>query len=743
VGDSGTAEIIDDRRRRLARLGRHHGWPLLLYFVISLGLTWPLVRDFTTRTIGVNHADPRHSLWMLWHGLQWLEGRDGFTTSRLVYAPHGTSLLTDGVGPLSGIVSVPFWILGPAAAYNGVVFMGIWLTAYCMYVLARALGLGVTVAFFAGVVYQLTPIHLAGVFIHLEKTFIGFLPLTILVLLRALDPGRTLRWMLAVGLVTLAVALHSGYQLVYAAVSLVFWTLASVWMTAPANRRKMIGRATLTTLCVVACTAPILLAIARASQAVQVRVNVMSPYFAPDVVQLFLPSFYHRHYSLVRDHLDSWHIAPIAVGRPDAWAGPSWETAVTIPLTALVLSAIALWRMPRLTRPWAAFALVGLVLMLGPTLRIFGDTRFTPFGVPIIMPYAVLVSLPGLSFMRTPGRFGMMAWVGIAMVAAEGLRRLMQRWPRRANVLAVGATIIVLVEGWPVSWPQASLQQVPDFYRELARDRATYAVLDLPAAYASQPCDGCWAEVASIYQMYQIVHRKAIAWGYFSHTDAENLVSPLRALVSRHPFEAPELRVNGASPDVGAAIRAVLVRGGFRYIVWHKTILQQFGKAEDDRLTGRFISQIFGPGVLPMRDDAMVRVYALPPSPAVSTLTASVGDNWHTEGPGEMWATSPATIVAEVPRAMTVQLVVTPGAIHHPGAPGGMGQTGELHIGVEGRTLAAPISVGRPTTILLQLGPGSQTITLALAAGNFRAVDYGGADATVRSFSLRAIDLRD
>jgi hypothetical protein len=72
-----------------------------------------------------------------------------------------------------------------------------------------------------------------------------------------------------------------------------------------------------------------------------------------------------------------------------------------------------------------------------------------------------------------------------------------------------------------------------------------------------------------------------------------------------------------------------------------------------------------------------------------------------------------------------------------------MGQTGELHIGVEGRTLAAPISVGRPTTILLQLGPGSQTITLALAAGNFRAVDYGGADATVRSFSLRAIDLRD
>jgi hypothetical protein len=740
VSASETAEIIDDRRRRLAR---HHGWPLLLYFVISIGLTWPLARDFTTRTIGVNHADPRHSLWMLWHGLQWFEGRDGFTTSRLVYAPHGTSLLTDGVGPLSGIVSVPLWTLGPVAAYNGVVFMGIWLTAYCMYVLARAVGLRVTVAFFAGVVYQLTPIHLAGVFIHLEKTFIGFLPLTILVLLRALDPGRTLRWVLAVGPVTLAVALHSGYQLVYTAVSLVFWTLASLWMAAPANRRKMLARAILTTVCVLVCTTPLLLAIARASQAVQVRVNVMSSFFAPDLVQVFLPSFYHRHYSLIRDHLDSWHIAPIAEGRPDAWAGPSWETAVTIPLTVLVLSAIALWRIPRFIRPWATFALAGLVLMLGPTLRIFGHTRFTAFDVPIIMPYAFLVSLPGLEFMRTPGRFGIVAWVGIAMVAAVGLGRLMQRWPGRANVLAVGATIMVLVEGWPASWPQASVQPVPAFYRELARDGASYGVLDLPAAYASQPCEGCWAEIASIYQMYQIVHRKAIAWGYFSHTDAANLVPPVRALVSRYPFAAPELRVNGASPDVGAAIRAALVRGGFRYIVWHKTILHQFGKSEDERLTERFISQIFGPDASPMREDAMVRVYALPASPGVSTLTASLEDNWHPEVLGEMWATSPATIVAELPRAMTVQLVVTPGAIHHPGGPGGMGRTGELHVGAEGRMVTAPISVGQPTTILLELGPGAQTITLALAAGNFRAIDYGGADATIRSFSLRSIDLRD
>ena len=72
---------------------------------------------------------------------------------------------------------------------------------------------------------------------------------------------------------------------------------------------------------------------------------------------------------------------------------------------------------------------------------------------------------------------------------------------------------------------------MPDFYRELGEDPAHFAVLDLPAAYGSEPCDGCWPEVASHYQMFQIVHRKAIAWGYFSHASGDNLVPPVIAAV--------------------------------------------------------------------------------------------------------------------------------------------------------------------------------------------------------------------
>ena len=49
----------------LRRVWQEHGIALVVYMGLSIGLTWPLIRDFTTAVTG--GGDARHHLWILWH----------------------------------------------------------------------------------------------------------------------------------------------------------------------------------------------------------------------------------------------------------------------------------------------------------------------------------------------------------------------------------------------------------------------------------------------------------------------------------------------------------------------------------------------------------------------------------------------------------------------------------------------------------------------------------------------------
>ncbi len=50
-------------------------------------------------------------------------------------------MLTDGVGVINGFFALPFWHWGAEAAYNGTILVGLALSGYCMFLLARELGL--------------------------------------------------------------------------------------------------------------------------------------------------------------------------------------------------------------------------------------------------------------------------------------------------------------------------------------------------------------------------------------------------------------------------------------------------------------------------------------------------------------------------------------------------------------------------------------------------------------------------
>jgi len=163
---------------------------MLFYAALSIAISWPTARDFTTR-ITSSGVDARHNLWLFWHTQQVLLGQQSLFDAPLLYYPHGISLLVHGVGPITGLFALPFWAWGPEAAYNGALLLSLWLSAYCTYLLARGLELDRGAAIFAGVLVLAAPMGLAGLNNHVTKVFVGTLPLLLLALQRALDLRRS------------------------------------------------------------------------------------------------------------------------------------------------------------------------------------------------------------------------------------------------------------------------------------------------------------------------------------------------------------------------------------------------------------------------------------------------------------------------------------------------------------------------------------------------------------------------
>ena len=572
------------------------------YVALALAASWPLARDFATYTIGDVFYDERHAIWVLWYTAQALAGRVTWPDTTHVLWPHGISLLVDGVGPMNAIFALPFWPWGAAAAFNGAALAGLALSGWSLYVLARGIGLRRGPAFVAGALFLLWPIHLIGLTGHLEKLFIGMLPLTLLAGLRAFDPARGRGWLVAPGLGLLGALLQNGNQFTFAALGLGLLGVQTWWGASAAEKRPRLRRMVVAAAAAMAICGPLLVAIARVMRdpTLQVALGDVSFYYAPDALSLVLPGPHQWWAGWLypdRMHLRDfvWASTLTGLNPTPTWYGTGLETAVGIPLIAILLCVFG-WRAGA-GRPWILFGHAFAVLCLGSPLRVDGVMT------PVRLPFAVAKRVPGLDVMRTPGRYMLLGAVGFALGAGAGLTALTRRFPSRATPIVVTAAALAALECWPHPWPQTALPQVPDFYQRLAADRDGGAVLDLPhGGFAHN-------DLASAYMYYQTFHRQPIAWAYLSRS---HLRYPNEGLEGLWRPDAP------AGPAVRERLRAL----GYRYVVVHRHVdLFLGGRVEHGRLgrpqgppapldSERLIREAFA-GEPPIHADDLVTVWAV------------------------------------------------------------------------------------------------------------------------------------
>lgn len=720
-----------DRWRSWVTAGLHeHGLPLLLYTLFSVALSWPMVAHFTT-SIASSGGDARHNLWIFWHTKEAFLGRQPLFEAELLYYPVGASLLTHGLGPVTGVFSLPFWPWGAEAAHNGALLISLVLTGYFMYLLARGVGLNRPVSFFAGLVLLTAPMHLNGIYGHMTKAFLGLIPLVLLALLHTLDLSRSRWWAVGTALALLGTLLHSGYQFVFAALAMGFFMLWAFISGERANWLPLLRRLVWLGASLLVIVGPMFLATYLASQNEAVRTSLSTEAVKnqPDAVQVFLPATHSRFFGKgVADFLNAHEVRNTI------------ETAISLSVTGMILCVVGLVADRKRSLPWIVFLAICVVFALGPTFKILNDTIFTDYNLPIILPFAFLIELPGLNFMRASGRFMMIGYVAFGMAAAWGLNALGQRRSRLMWPLVLLASALLLVETWPRDWPLEDLRAMPSFYAQLADDPEMYGVLDLPI----RPTEATWYPgYYSYYQMYQMTHGKGIAAGYLSRVYNEHPVFP--CLYPDFKDADADVMTNGVPVPCSVNSLFDLATNGYRYVVRHKPqpgyryfTPDSWGEAEAQRFVDLFLA-----GQEPLVDDELVTVYALP-APEEIELEPVLGlkENWYRAEPEWRWAQSPATLFLSVPRPVSATLEIVPNTMYAPAEGQVVGNAGVLLPVLNGEPLP-PVAIrqGETARIPLDLPAGVHELTLALEAGNFRPGEYSGTDWRLLSFAIRSMNL--
>ena len=282
-----------------------------------------------------------------------------------------------------------------------------------------------------------------------------------------------------------------------------------------------------------------------------------------------------------------------------AWAtavigrGNALENTVYLGVVTLLLAGWGIRRRWTEARFWLILGLVGVVLSLGPVLKIGGLQTSLP------LPYALLQRSPFYKWGRIPGRANETIVLPLAVLASFGtmsllepLRRLGKPWQ---GWLTTALSVLILFD-CVVAWPFPAMDaSVPDFYQRMAHEPIDFAVLDLP----QWPT---WLREASNRAMrYQTVHQHKIVGGYVWRLP-EGLEGGMKALQELVLPPLTEDMIPRPSPE--EALQA-LNRYHIRYVVLHKGVWT----TEEDEESLASLRRLLGE---PFYDDQRLAAFLVP-----------------------------------------------------------------------------------------------------------------------------------
>lgn len=468
---------------------------------LAIIMTWPLATGLGSlgRT-GARPGSPGHfgdngdGLFGLWN-VSWVARTLVADPAHLfdanIFHPHRKSLAYSEANILAGAAGVPVWwaTRNPYATLNFVILLGFASAYMCAWLLARHLTGDPAAATVAAVFYAFCP-YVFSHTAHIQLMLTGGIPLSMLMLHRLADAPSARRG-LPLGAALIVQALGCAYYGIFAGLMVGFGVLFfTVSRGLARNRSWWAGVVTGAALSIAAVT-PFLLPFLDIQQ-----VEGFSRTLADSV----------RYSANAASYLTS--SSPAHAWLRAATSGWPRYVEVMFPGIGVLLLAIAggsttlIGKDPEVRRERETVLLYGSLGILA---------FWASFG-PAGGLYAVLYRIPMFSFLRAPSRIAIVVVLCLSVLAAFGIRRLLERSGRRRRLVAGALTVAAAAELAILPFPWERALVPPSSYRVLAT---------LPVApLAEFPFYGgrvAW-HLHTQYMVYSTIHWMPMMNGYSDHT---------------------------------------------------------------------------------------------------------------------------------------------------------------------------------------------------------------------------------
>lgn len=406
---------------------------IAFFAVLSALYFWPLPLHFSTHIPGF----PGDNFFFLWDQ-RWVQ----LSLARLhasplytdwIYYPLGVPLIFHALVPAHGLFALPLYSLGLGSVpiFNLLFLLSYVLTGYATWLLVLRLTGSRLAGLIAGLVFTFCPYKWTHAQGHLNLIYTQWIPLFLLCLLDTLS-ARRWRFPLFAGLFLL-LQLYSDLQ--YSIFLLLL--AAPVVLDVLLRRRAARGawaRLALVLIVALVGSLPLLLAGRRALAAEGqffASRSVTRPQFSADLEGYLRPPVNH----------------PVLGGFSASFSSGG-ERTVFLGWTAALLALLGAFRGKRKTAVWLVSALAFVLLSLGPVIHVHGRAL-----VRNRVYELVRANLPGLESLRTPGRFGLVVTLCVAVLAGFGVASLAARLRRPRSYLLAGALGALLLFEFAIpSW---------------------------------------------------------------------------------------------------------------------------------------------------------------------------------------------------------------------------------------------------------------------------------------------------
>ena len=503
-------KILESKNIWRKTIARHLS-VLLIFFILTSILTFPVILDFNSESAGIGCHDKCHMMWRIWWADHSFENNLDFWHTNHIFYPDGTqisgnlALLTTGIGTLL------LKLTDITTTWNILWISGFIFGGYTTYLLANNFNKNFYSSIIAGIVFTFSTYHLVHSEFHIGISMIALIPLYVLLLFKN-KTKHSLYYSLIGGILLFLVSItHLYYFIIILFFSFIFF---GVFILKKKNitNKEFIKNFSIIILIGVTLTVIISSPAFFSDDVFDIREITEHQKYSVSLDNLFIPSSFHSTQSIS----DYGLMRALYSAFDQEYQYQTVEQIVYLGYPVIFLSFLAIKFRTKYVWFWGSIGGFFLLMSLGPELRFFNN--LTGIVLPERMFYEII---PGWEAIRAPARFIVITNLALAILSSYAVFGVFssKKIPRKLfYAFFFAIAIIILIDFSFVPYENESIE-IPEIYNEIKADNTEFTILELPLGgmgenyLMSQP----------LFQYYQTFHEKPIIGGYESRPTTDIL----------------------------------------------------------------------------------------------------------------------------------------------------------------------------------------------------------------------------